>query len=76
MTKTSSVREPRPAKTAEVTTFKNFVGGQWAAPSTGAYFDNRNPANPEDLIGGFPDSDQRDVDAAVRSAKRGFEIWS
>ena len=45
-------------------------------PSTGAYFENRNPANPDDLIGRFPDSDQRDVDAAVRSAKRGFALWS
>ena len=76
MTKTANVREPRPARSAEATTFKNFVGGQWAAPATGAYIDNRNPANPADLIGRFPDSGQRDIDAAVRSAKSGFEIWS
>jgi acyl-CoA reductase-like NAD-dependent aldehyde dehydrogenase len=76
MTKTSSVREPRAAKAADTTIFKNFVGGQWTAPATDAYFENRNPARPDDLIGQFPDSDQRDIDAAVRSAKRGFEIWS
>ena len=64
------------AKAADATIFKNFVGGQWAAPATGSYFENRNPASPDDLIGQFPDSDQRDIDAAVRSAKRGFEIWS
>jgi alpha-ketoglutaric semialdehyde dehydrogenase len=76
MTKTSNVREPRVSKAARVETFKNFVGGEWLTPVTDAYFDNRNPAQPDDLIGRFPDSDRRDIDAAVRSAKRGFAIWS
>jgi aldehyde dehydrogenase (NAD+) len=57
-------------------TFKNFIAGAWVAPATGSYFDNRNPADTTDLIGRFPDSDRRDVDAAVRSAKRGFQSWS
>ncbi len=57
-------------------TFKNFIAGEWVAPATGSYFDNRNPADTSDLIGRFPDSDRRDVDAAVRSAKRGFQLWS
>jgi acyl-CoA reductase-like NAD-dependent aldehyde dehydrogenase len=56
--------------------FRNFIGGEWVAPATGAYFDNRNPADGTDLIGRFPDSDRRDVDAAVRSARRGFPLWS
>jgi alpha-ketoglutaric semialdehyde dehydrogenase len=57
-------------------TFQNFIAGEWVAPSTDAYFDNTNPADTSDLIGRFPDSDSRDVDAAVKSAKRGFELWS
>ena len=57
-------------------TFRNFIGGEWVAPQTGAYFENRNPADTSDLIGRFPDSDRRDIDAAVRSAKRGFARWS
>jgi acyl-CoA reductase-like NAD-dependent aldehyde dehydrogenase len=76
MAKTSNVREPRAAKSASVTTFKNLIGGEWVAPSNDAYFENRNPAKPDDLIGRFPDSDQRDVTAAVRSAKKGFALWS
>ncbi len=76
MTKTYDVREPRVARAAETRTFQNFVGGQWVAPSTGTYLDNRNPANQGDLIGRFPDSDARDVEAAVQSARRGFETWS
>src|SRR5919108_8102 len=56
-------------------TFKNFIGGNWAEPSTAEYFENRNPADWDDVIGRFPLSDNRDVDCAVLSAKRGFEIW-
>ena len=76
MTKTADIREPRVGRSVDAETFKNLVGGQWMAPATQAYFENRNPADPNDLIGRFPDSDSPDVDAAVRSAKRGFEIWS
>jgi aldehyde dehydrogenase (NAD+) len=57
------------------TTFKNFINGQWVAPSTGEHFENRNPADRNDLIGLFPASGVADVDAAVASAKRGFERW-
>jgi len=55
--------------------FKNFVAGQWVEPSTGKYFDNTNPADRNDVIGKFPLSNSTDVDRAVASAKRGFELW-
>ena len=58
-----------------MTTHKNFIGGQWVAPSTGEYFENRNPADTNDLIGKFPASDVEDVDRAVESARRGFSLW-
>jgi aldehyde dehydrogenase (NAD+) len=58
-----------------MTTFKNFIGGAWVEPSTGHYFENRNPADVEDLIGRFPRSGPDDVQRAVESARRGFEIW-
>ena len=57
-------------------TFRNFIGGEWVAPVDGRYFQNRNPADTDDLIGRFPDSGPRDVEAAVRSARRGFALWS
>jgi acyl-CoA reductase-like NAD-dependent aldehyde dehydrogenase len=56
--------------------FRNFIGGQWVEPTSGDYFENRNPARTDDLIGHFPRSGAEDVDRAVRSAQRGFEIWS
>ena len=58
------------------TTFRNFIAGRWIRPGTGAYHENRNPANIRDLIGRFPDSGPEDVEAAVRSAEAGFRIWS
>lgn len=57
-------------------TFKNFINGAWVAPSTGRHFENRNPADTSDLIGRFPDSAGADVREAVRSAKRGYALWS
>jgi acyl-CoA reductase-like NAD-dependent aldehyde dehydrogenase len=56
-------------------TFQNFIAGAWCAPSTGEHFENRNPADTRDLIGRFPLSGAADVDRAVASAQRGFELW-
>jgi acyl-CoA reductase-like NAD-dependent aldehyde dehydrogenase len=56
-------------------TFNNFIGGQWAPPETGEYFENRNPARASDLIGRFPLSGEGDVERAVESAWRGFAPW-
>src|SRR3954451_4493858 len=56
-------------------TFKNFIGGDWVPPIGGEYFENKNPADLGDSIGRFPLSGAADVERAVESAKRGFEIW-
>jgi aldehyde dehydrogenase (NAD+) len=56
-------------------TFKNFIAGAWVEPATGEYFDNRNPADTDDLIGRFPRSGRDDVERAVASAKRGLDLW-
>ena len=56
-------------------TFKNFINGEWTDPRSGTWFENRNPADTGDLIGRFPDSSAADIEAAVRSARRGFDLW-
>jgi alpha-ketoglutaric semialdehyde dehydrogenase len=57
-------------------TFKNYIGGEWVEPSTGEYFENRNPAKQSDLIGRFPRSSREDVDRAAAAAKAAFLDWS
>ncbi len=56
--------------------FRNLIAGKWVRAASGKTFENRNPADTRDLIGRFPDSDERDIQAAVRSAARGFDRWS
>ncbi|MBX6362991.1 MAG: aldehyde dehydrogenase family protein [Gemmatimonadetes bacterium] len=55
--------------------FQNFIAGEWVAPAGGDYFENRNPADTDDLIGLFPLSGRADLERAVASAKQGFERW-
>jgi aldehyde dehydrogenase (NAD+) len=57
------------------TVYKNYVNGQWVAPKTGRYFENRNPADVTDLIGRFADSDERDVREAVDAAAEAYKSW-
>src|ERR1044071_6506880 len=56
-------------------TFKNFIGGDWVPPANGEYFENMNPADTGDRVGRFPLSEAADVERAVMSAWRGFEVW-
>ncbi len=55
--------------------FMNHIAGRWARPSSGAFFDNVNPADTTDVVGRFPESTAEDVNRAVESAQRGFEEW-
>ncbi|HEY7893955.1 MAG TPA: aldehyde dehydrogenase family protein [Gemmatimonadaceae bacterium] len=56
-------------------TFQNFIGGRWVDACAGATFENINPADTSDVIGTFPRSTPDDVNRAVASAKKGFDIW-
>ena len=55
--------------------FRNFIAGQWVDAIDGQTFDNVNPADTTDIIGRFPLSGAQDVDRAVQSAQRGFDVW-
>jgi len=55
--------------------FKNYIDGKWRSAQTGKTFENRNPANRNDLIGLFPASGQGEVDDAVEAAKKAFASW-
>ncbi len=55
--------------------FKNFIDGRWRDAAGGKRFENRNPANWDELIGTFPDSRAEDIDLAVKSAAAAYESW-
>jgi aldehyde dehydrogenase (NAD+) len=60
---------------AEATTYHNFIDGSWVPSVSGDLFENRNPANHDDLIGVFQRSTRADVEHAIDSARRAFEAW-
>ena len=55
--------------------FKNYIDGNWLMAPSGKTFENRSPADRNDLIGVFPASGPAEVDAAVGAARRAFAGW-
>ena len=56
-------------------TYYNHINGEWCESKTGEQFENRNPADWNEIVGTFPKSDKRDVDAAVKAACGAFNEW-
>lgn len=54
---------------------ENYIGGELVAPVSGEYLNNYNPATGK-VYSLIPDSDERDVEAAVTAAKKAFPSWS
>ena len=55
--------------------FKNFINGEWLESRSGKAYENRNPANTDELIGMFVSSNEEDVDMAVAAAKEAYKTW-
>ncbi len=55
--------------------FQNYIDGRWVDAISGKTFENRNPANWDEVIGTFPLSSKEEVDQAVKAARRAFESW-
>lgn len=53
----------------------NYINGRFAEPQSGKWFDNTDPAT-QTVYSQIPDSDSRDVDAAVAAAEEAFKTWS
>ncbi|HHE05083.1 MAG TPA: aldehyde dehydrogenase family protein [candidate division WOR-3 bacterium] len=56
--------------------FQNYINGEWVDAVSGETFENRNPANWDEIVGIFPSSDERDVARAVEAAKNAQKIWA
>ena len=55
--------------------YNNFVGGKYVPARSGKTYENRNPADTDDLIGLFPSSGPEDVADAVAAAKAAYPAW-
>ena len=60
---------------APTTTYGNYINGEWKPSSSGETFENRNPADTDDLIGIFQHSNRKDVEEALDAARRAYESW-
>ncbi|HEX6168313.1 MAG TPA: aldehyde dehydrogenase [Chitinophagaceae bacterium] len=54
---------------------ENYIGGNFIAPLSGKFIDNINPATGE-VYGQIPDSNEKDIEAAVLAAQKVFPKWS
>ena len=54
--------------------FANYINGEWV--SSGKSFDNRNPANTDEIVGTFAKGSAADVDAAAAAAEAAFAGWA
>ena len=55
-------------------TFANYINGEWV--KSAAVFENRNPANTEELVGCFVKGKAQDVEDAARAAATALPSWS
>ncbi|MCS6953692.1 MAG: aldehyde dehydrogenase family protein [Bryobacteraceae bacterium] len=56
-----------------VPTYPNYVNGAWR---TGATFENRNPANIDEVVGLFVRGTPEDIQAAAEAAQAALPAWS
>jgi acyl-CoA reductase-like NAD-dependent aldehyde dehydrogenase len=55
--------------------YQNFINGKWVDAASGQVFEDRNPANWDEIVGTFPKSGREDVEEAVKAARRAFQSW-
>ncbi len=54
---------------------ENYIGGNLIGPLSSKFIDNVNPATGE-VVGQIPDSNEKDVEAAVHATQKAFPSWS
>ena len=54
--------------------FGQFIDGKWQPSTKNKTYDVINPAT-EEIIGKAPKASSIDVDKALKSAEKGFEVW-
>lgn len=62
--------------TDPIKTYKNLIGGEWTKASSGDLFEDRNPADMQDVVGLFPKASVEDTKAAIASARTALPGWA
>ncbi len=58
-----------------VPAYGNFINGQWQPTSSGATFENRNPANRDEIVSHHASGTSADVETAIDAASEAFRTW-
>ena len=61
-------------QTSPVPNFANYINGEWVTSSK--TFENRNPANTNEIVGLFAKGSAADIDAAAKAAEAALPGWS
>ncbi len=54
---------------------KNFINGRWVDSKSGQKYENRNPADNNEVVGVFQKSNAADIDEAINAASDAFKKW-
>lgn len=55
--------------------FKNLIAGEWVDATGGETFENRNPANSDEVLGHFPAATKEDTERAIAAANEAKAEW-
>src|SRR5689334_11298070 len=59
-----------------VKTHPNLIGGEWKTLKSGETFEDRNPADLQDVLGIFPKATTQDTQLAIEAARAALPGWS
>jgi 2,5-dioxopentanoate dehydrogenase len=62
--------------TATGETYQNYVDGEWVPAEEGKTFEVYNPADPDETVSVFPESDRSDAEKAVDAAAAACQEWA
>src|SRR3954465_2344060 len=71
----TALSAPMGTSSATTTTYHNFIDGAWVPSVSGDLFEDRNPANTDDVVGVFQKSTAADVAQAIDAARLAYERW-
>ncbi|ELY96380.1 2,5-dioxovalerate dehydrogenase [Natrialba taiwanensis] len=54
----------------------NYVSGEWTASNTGETFETTDPANPDEVVATYPQSDAEDTERAIEAANEASDEWA